>query len=409
MSILGSDKVNFNYIILILVIMGIICAYSFRVIIKHVKYELNFKESLLYSFSILILTLFCLIDYRLIRVNIGWEISICITIYFLVLLLIYYIIRFIKLKKYIPFKTIIGYVLISVINLVILFNLLSKSTSNINGWDALGLYLIYIVVCVIYIAILLIFNFGILIFKSIKKNTIEYKNTNYKISKFSIINLFAIILLIELVFVIDDYNEYNHNKLIENQKKIVIEYLDKKYPNYEFVVIDTSETEVDCSFLFCKTPVFKNEILNKDFNKYFAINVKKEDLTVYEDEFRLLLEEENNNALENKVKEYLMHNYNVSLKYNIVENKLEDVTFVLSKNYLKEEIDFFVEEMKEIFMYIEKNFYDLDYVELDFVNGNPFYTGEYEKSKSKGTINENTFTNELWIMVDKEYIFVKKQ
>ena len=49
-----------------------------------------------------------------------------------------------------------------------------------------------------------------------------------------------------------------------------------------------------------------------------------------------------------------------------------------------------------------------DYVILNFKNGNPFYEGKNEYSKTRGSINENSMTDELWIMVNDEYIFVKK-
>ena len=64
--------------------------------------------------------------------------------------------------------------------------------------------------------------------------------------------------------------------------------------------------------------------------------------------------------------------------------------------------------MKNVFNYIDSSFYNIDYVILNFENGNPFYEGEYEYSKTKGSIKENSMTNELCIMVNDEYIFVEK-
>jgi len=398
----------FDYVISILIIVGILGGFGFLNLIKHYNYELNFKESLLFPVSTLILTILCLADFSLIQIYVGWEFSISIVIYFLALLVLYYITRSIKLEKYIPLKTIIGYILISVVNLVILFNLLSKFTSNISGWDALGLYLVYIALCILYIVLLVSINIIIFIIKSIKKDNKNYKNINYKVSKFSFINISMIILIICLIFGIDYYNEYNYNKLIEKQKAIVTDYLNKEYSNYKFEIINTYETKVDCWMFGCTTRVFRNEIETKSFSKKFVIDVKKEDLSIYEDEFKEIIEEEQKNTKEENIKKYLIDNYNLTLEYEINDEKLENVKFVINKEYKKEDIDLFVLEMKNIFNYIENNFYDLDYIILNFKYGNPFYEGEYDYSKNKGSINENSFTNELWIMVNDEYIFIEK-
>ena len=61
------------------------------------------------------------------------------------------------------------------------------------------------------------------------------------------------------------------------------------------------------------------------------------------------------------------------LNYKIKDEKLENVEFIIGKNYQKDEIDLFIQDMKSVFNYIDNNFYDIDYVILNFKNGNPFY------------------------------------
>ena len=155
---------------------------------------------MLYSNPILIITIFSLIDYSVIRQNLRLDYLIIIVSYFLIILIIYYILRFIKNKKYIPCKSIIGYVLMSIINLMILFNFPTNKLINISGWDILGLFLGYILVSIIFIVLLLIINIIFLIIKLATKTDNNYHNIKYKISKITYINVFTILLLIILVF-----------------------------------------------------------------------------------------------------------------------------------------------------------------------------------------------------------------
>lgn len=79
--------------------------------------------------------------------------------------------------------------------------------------------------------------------------------------------------------------------MIEHQKEIVLDYLDKEYPKYEFVITNVYESKVDCWKFGCKTPVIRNDIVNETIHRKFSIDVKKEDLTIYVDEFKTVLEE----------------------------------------------------------------------------------------------------------------------
>lgn len=281
----------FEHIILILVFLALLIGFIFWKFIKYYNYELNYKESLLYSIPILIISIFGLIDYSVIRQNLRWDYLIIIVSYFLIILLIYYILRFIKIKKYISCKSIIGYVIMSIVNLMVLLNFPTNKLSNISGWDMLELFLVYLIISIIFIVLLLIINIVFLTIKLATKNDNNFKNIKYKISKFSYINIFTIILLIIIVFMINSYNVYKYDKLIEEQKIVVINYLNKKYPNYEFEIIDTIEPEINCWMFGCKEQAFNNKILNKDSNRYFSILVKKEDLTIYEDEFQEIINE----------------------------------------------------------------------------------------------------------------------
>lgn len=393
----------FNYVVCILVVIGILGLFYGWKLIQHFNYELNYKESFLFSISILILISLCLFDFSFIQIHVDLKFSIIIVIYFLSLLILYYITRSIKLKKYIPLKSIIYYILISFINLTVLFIIITKFTSNIDGSDALGLFAIYILLNAAYFIILIHINILIWIIKTLRKDEINYKNTSYKISKFCFINFIAIVLIIELVFSIDYFNAYNHKKMNYKQKNIAERYLKDKYSKYKFEIINSYEEKVDCWMFGCNTTVLKVDFKNIDFDKNFSIMVNK-DLSIYDDGFKKIYKEEQ----KNNITKYLKDNYNVLLNYKIKDEKLENVEFIIGKNYQKDEIDLFIQDMKSVFNYIDNNFYDIDYVILNFKNGNPFYEGKNEYSKTRGSINENSMTDELWIMVNDEYIFVKK-
>ena len=121
--------------------------------------------------------------------------------------------------------------------------------------------------------------------KLIKKDNANYKNENYKISKFSSINILIIILIIISMFYIDFYNKFNHDKLIENQKEIALKYLKGNYPKYKFKIIDSHEEGADCWMFGCRRTVLNVEVENIDTNESFSILVNK-DLTIYKDEFK---------------------------------------------------------------------------------------------------------------------------
>ena len=66
--------------------IGILVGFVFYKLIKYCKYELHFKESVLYSIQILIISIFGLIDYSLIKQNLRWNYLTAIAIYFLIIL-----------------------------------------------------------------------------------------------------------------------------------------------------------------------------------------------------------------------------------------------------------------------------------------------------------------------------------
>lgn len=185
------------YVVLFLIILS---SYLFYNRVKCNNYELNFKESILYSTLILIVTSCILLQF----INFNLVVIYNIYFYFFILLLVYYIVRYVKLKKYIPIKVIVGYLLIDIITLITFWNI-EEVIKSIDGLIYIGLFFVYIVLFTIFIASLVLVNLVISIIKVIKKDTTNYKNINYKISNLNFINIFILILLIGLILVIDNY------------------------------------------------------------------------------------------------------------------------------------------------------------------------------------------------------------
>ena len=225
------------YVVLFLMILSIYLFYS---CVKCNNYELNFKESIFYSIFILIVTSCILLQF----INFNLVVLYNIYFYFFILLLAYYIVRYVKLKKYIPIKVIVGYLLIDIITLITFWNI-EEVIKHIDGLKFIGLFFVYIVLFTIFIISLVLVNLVIFIIKIIKNDTTNYKNINYKISKLNFINIFILILLIGLILEIEHYIENDNNKLLQESKKVVTNYLDKDYLNYDFEMDDIYSANVN--------------------------------------------------------------------------------------------------------------------------------------------------------------------
>ncbi len=385
---------------MILMVIEILGVFAFWKKMKYYNYELNNNESILFSISILITFLNSILEFA------GGILAIKTITYLLGMLIFYYIIRSLKLKKYIPLKSIIVYLLTTIIIFGILF--LVKPAIQNDEFALLLLFIIPIIFFCLYLITLLVINLTIWIIKTLKKDEMSYRNKGYKVGKSCFVSLSTVTLILSLIFFINFY-EYNYNKKVEKQSQIVIDYLNKEYPNQDFEIIDTFKTYIDCDTLDCNNiPIMRNEIFSKTFNKNFTIDVLIDNLTIYDDGFKKIYDEEQKKSNEENIKEYLKNNYNVLLRYNYKNKKIRDVEFIIYKNYQKEEFVLFIQDMKNIFNYVEKNLYDIDYVDLIFEQGNPFYEGNHENFQTKGFINENSITNKLCIMVNDEYVFIEK-
>lgn len=107
--------------------------------------------------------------------------------------------------------------------------------------------------------------------------------------------------LLATILLISGYSyskkEKEYMKQLEKQKDIVMNYLNSKYPEYDFEIIEVEEgcmpyTPFDCE------DIYINKVLLKSHNKEFYINVYKYDLSIEDDEFEYIYEEIKENEKE---------------------------------------------------------------------------------------------------------------
>ncbi len=114
------------------------------------------------------LVIFCLVDFDLMHVvNPGFRFGMGIITYFGAILIIYYIARSVKLKKYVPMKIIILYIVIGAVSWQILN--MAISASHIGGWDALGLFVYCSMYYVAYVGMLCAINLVIWIVNCVRQ------------------------------------------------------------------------------------------------------------------------------------------------------------------------------------------------------------------------------------------------
>lgn len=261
-------------------------------IIKHYNYELNFKESILFCIASIILNVWYLIDKDIFKVKIGTYLLI-LYFYLIILLIIYYVIRSKKLKVYVPSKIILNYIFMSVVNLVIIFNLVpSLQNVEFNEWDGLlssfFIFMGYIAILGMFIFAILYINMWINTVNSNKnKQSIYDENINYKLNNFYLINVFYIVSIILSIYGINFYNGYILKRYFDSEEKVVQRYLQNQHNNYNFKILETSKIKVNCGSetSICSTKAIRNKIKETTTNQEFYVYVLHEDMSIYADEF----------------------------------------------------------------------------------------------------------------------------
>lgn len=261
-------------------------------LIKYYNYELNFKESIIFCIASIILNVWYLLDKDILKVQIGTYLLI-LYFYLIILLIIYYAMRSRKLKVYVPSKIILNYIFMSGINLIIIFNLVPNLQSvQFNEWNGMlnsfFIFLVYLAILGIFIFAILYINMWINTVNSNKnKQSIYDENINYKLNNFYLINVFYIVSIIFSIYGTDFYNSYNLKKYFAYEEKVVQKYLQNHYNNYDFKILETSKTKVNCGgeASVCSTKAIQNKIKEITTNQEFYVYVRQEDMSIYEVKF----------------------------------------------------------------------------------------------------------------------------
>ena len=281
-----------KYILIsLLILIVILIIYLLYKNAKRNNFDLKYKENVLFIIPTFILIFTCLFNFEYYQIKIALEIPLLIFAFFVIILIIYYVVRIIALKKYIPLKIILFNIINNLLMLYIIYMMANKVTSNIDGENYFELLVLYFIVSLLYVSVLLLINIIVFIVKSIKKSHLNYNNKNYSIIKISILNIAMCIMASLFIIFIDKLNLNSYNKLLLRQKSIVNSYLKSEYSEYSFKIIDSYKTKTDCYMFGCNTNVIRNEILNFEYNKQFSIDVIIKDLQIKDDEFKKIKEE----------------------------------------------------------------------------------------------------------------------
>lgn len=281
-----------KYILIsLLILIVILIIYLLYKNAKSNNFDLKYKENVLFIIPTFILIFTCLFNFEYYQTKIALEIPLLIFAFFVIILVIYYVVRVIVLKKYIPLKIILFDIINNLLILYIIYMMADKVTSNIDGENYFELLVLYFIISLLYVSVLLLINIIVFILKSIKKDHLNYNNKNYSIIKMSIFNIAMCIMTSLFIIFVDKLNLNSYNKLLLKQKSIVNSYLKSEYSEYSFKIIDSYKTKTDCYMFGCKTNVIRNEILNFEYNKQFSIDVIINDLQIKDDEFKKIKEE----------------------------------------------------------------------------------------------------------------------
>lgn len=327
---------------LIVIVVSLVFYLGYKLLFK-IQFQLNGTETLLFQFAYI--CIFFGFYYENI-VNFG-NLLIPIGIIFLIILGYYYLLRMIKTKLYIKWQLFIIYILMFFVQGYAL------SFIPMDGWDSLGYAIIFILFVGSTLIYLLIINFITFIIRKVKK--INYKNNTLMFKKELIVSLIAIALFLPIIYGLSFEKKiiYEDIKREEIAKEKALDYLNKKYGNGEFKIIERIDDEYNEYFLF----TVSTKYLDTEFN----IDLNYDDLTIFDEDFIFKyyseeLNEEilNYNQLESYIENYLrlemLNKYNIDVEYTYInfDEELFEKTYFGEIPSFDKLNDFIDKEIEEI-------------------------------------------------------------
>ncbi len=222
------------------------------------------------------------------------------------------------------------------IGLSLLTTIIITIYSVINIVDFGWYFLAYIGFSVIaFIVYFIIFIIGIVmsIIKSKdNKNVIATENEKNNNKKYILSNCLIILFLLVITLILENVpykiKDYNDKKKLEKSKVEVINILNVKYGEGNFKIKNVEEKNgcLSCAWLTPGVDVYEFSISTNFLEDEFTISLRKDDLSIYNDEFLEEYYQEkhdidnlNEAIIEhkiNKINEIIGQNFNVKIKFN---------------------------------------------------------------------------------------------
>lgn len=239
-----------------LIVLGIGFYFGYKYLSK-INFNLNGIESILFQLSFI--GIFFGMYNENYNIFFSNDILIIMGVISIILLVYYYILRMIKLKLYIKWQMYIVYILLLIIDAY------SLSYIPMYGWDALGYGILFLLFAGLFLIFLLLINFITFLIR--KKKNIKLKNTNeFNIKKDLVISVIILSLFLPLLYGMNFSTKikYEMSKIEEQAKEKSLEYLNKKYGDGDFKIIESVLNDYDEDYTF----KVSSKYITKEFNLY---------------------------------------------------------------------------------------------------------------------------------------------
>lgn len=256
----------------------------------------------------------------------------------LMLLGLYYLLKTFKTQQYTKIWTILIYILLFFINGYTIGKIPT------DGWEGLGLALLYILFTFgvgIYILLMNLISF---IIKSIKKKKGNLLEEIIPTIKPLYKSLYKILMLVVVILVSNFYikfDEYLYNKIETPYKTEVLQHLKNKYNNLEFEIYkNVDENEVECRNNKCYIPYLSYDVSSNLLKDKFYVYIDEQDIIVdnfIERYYNEITGDNPNKYFSNLLSNHFKNNnFNVSVKIDVSfkEEKATEINTLLKEEEL---------------------------------------------------------------------------
>ena len=367
----------------------IISIYLFYKFLSKNDFNLNGLELILYEVSFILIFQIgsYYVEFYIRQVELGFIL--------LMFLGIYYLLKTIKTHQYTKIWIILIYIILFFINGYTIGKIPTE------GWEGLGLAILYIIFTIgvgIYILLMNFISYIIKVVKKKKGNIVENIKPKIKPLYKSIYKVLILIVIIFISISYIEFDKYLYNRIEEPYKERVSHYLKNKYTNLDFKIHTNSyENNAKCRYGKCYIPYMgfyvSTTLLEDDFYVYIDENDDIKDNFIEDYYYEITNHNPNkyfSNLLTNNFKN---NNFNVNVKINV---KLLDENTSNINTILKEEELLQLVQITDLKVIINDNFKDSESFEKyvkDLYKYYESYIGQYNQYKSLEYIFSNSNSN----------------